>query len=123
METVLIQTSKPYIFMILLIRPINGPHREKTCLRGFAINTGADQPAHPRSLISAFVIRFLDSFICKHATGEISIFYIVSVAEETGLNLALTETLKTGFLRVEAQITLTRKSTVVCLGIPHLFTS
>ena len=37
----------------------NGPRREKTCLRGFANNTGADQPARPRSLISAFVIRFL----------------------------------------------------------------
>ena len=37
---------------------INGPRREKTCLRGFANNTGADQPAHTRSLISAFVIRF-----------------------------------------------------------------
>ena len=36
-----------------------GPRRKKTCLRGFANNTGADQPAHPRSLISAFVIRFL----------------------------------------------------------------
>ena len=34
-----------------------GPRREKTCLRGFANNTGADQPAHPRSLISTFVIR------------------------------------------------------------------
>ena len=31
---------------------------EKTCLRGFTNNTGADQPAHPRSLISAFVIAF-----------------------------------------------------------------
>ena len=47
-----------------------GPRREKTCLREFAINTGADQPAHPRSLISAFVIRFLESIICKLATGE-----------------------------------------------------
>ena len=37
---------------------IYGPRREKTCLRGFANNTGADQPAHTRSLISAFVIRF-----------------------------------------------------------------
>ena len=37
-------------------------------------NTGADQPAHPRSLISAFVIRFLASFICKLATSEISNF-------------------------------------------------
>ena len=47
----------------------NGPRRKKTCLRGFAKNTGADQPAHPRSLISAFVIRFLESIIGKLATG------------------------------------------------------
>ena len=47
---------------------------EKTCLRGFANNTGADQPAHPRSLISTFVIRFLESTISKLATSEISIF-------------------------------------------------
>ena len=46
-----------------------GPRRKKTCLRGFAKNTGADQPAHPRSLISAFVIRFLESIIGKLATG------------------------------------------------------
>ena len=52
----------------------NGPQLEKTCLRGFANNTGADQPAHPRSLISAFVIRFLESIMCKLATGEFSIF-------------------------------------------------
>ena len=52
----------------------NGPQREKTCLRGFANNTGAYQPAHPRSLISAFVIRVLESIICKLATYEISIF-------------------------------------------------
>ena len=51
-----------------------GPRREKTCLRGFANNTGADQSAHPRSLISAFVIRFLESIQCKLATSEISIF-------------------------------------------------
>ena len=48
-----------------------GPRREKTCLRGFARNTGADQPARPRSLISAFVIRFLENVICKLATVEI----------------------------------------------------
>ena len=41
-----------------------GPRREKTCLRRFANNTGADQPAHPRSLISAFVVHFLESSIC-----------------------------------------------------------
>ena len=53
---------------------ITGPRRKKTCLRGFANNTGADQPAHPRSLISAFVIHVLESIICKLDTGEISIF-------------------------------------------------
>ena len=53
---------------------LNGPRREKTCLRGFANNTGADQPAHSRSLISAFVIRFYESTICRLATDEISIF-------------------------------------------------
>ena len=50
------------------------PRREKTCLRRFANNTGADQSAHPRCLISAFVIQFLESVICNFATGEISIF-------------------------------------------------
>ena len=38
-----------------------------------ANNTGADQPGHPRSLISTFVIRFLESIICKLVTGEISL--------------------------------------------------
>ena len=50
------------------------------------------------SLISAFVIRFLERTICKPAIGEISICLLVSVAEETGLKLALLETPKTGFL-------------------------
>ena len=73
---------------------IYGLRREKPCLRGFAKNTGADQPAHPRSLISAFVIHFLESSICKLATGEISTFLPVTVAEETGLKLALSETIE-----------------------------
>ena len=40
---------------------------------GFVNNKGADQPAHPRRLISASVIHFLDSIISKLATGEVSI--------------------------------------------------
>ena len=76
----------------------NGPRREKTCLRRFANNTGADQPAHPRSLISPFVLRFLERTISKLATNEISIFQLVSVAEQAGLNLTLSETPKIGFL-------------------------
>ena len=53
---------------------INGRRREKTCLLWFANNKGADQPAHPCSLISAFVIRLLESIISILATSEISIF-------------------------------------------------
>ena len=38
------------------------PRHETTCLMPYANNKGADhdQPAHPRSLISAFIVRFLD---------------------------------------------------------------
>ena len=54
-------------------RKSNGPRHEKTCLREFAKNKGTDQPAHPRSLISAFVIRFLESTISKLCTSEILI--------------------------------------------------
>ena len=61
-------------------------------------NKGADQPANPRRLISAFVIHCLESTISKHATSEISIFYLVSVAEETEFNVPLSETLKTGYV-------------------------
>ena len=39
---------------------VNGPGRKKTCLRRFVNNNGADQPAHPRSLISPFVIHLLE---------------------------------------------------------------
>ena len=64
---------------------------------GFTNNTGADQPAHLRRLISTFVIHFLKSIISKLATGEISNFFLVSEAEETCLNIVLSETPKTGF--------------------------
>ena len=47
-------------------------------------NKGADQLAHPRSLISAFAIHLLNSIILKHAPIEISLFYLVSVAEKAG---------------------------------------
>ena len=39
----------------------------------FANNKGADQPAHVRRLIRAFVIVFLERIISDLATGEISI--------------------------------------------------
>ena len=41
---------------------------------GFTNNKGPDKPAHPRSPISAFVIRVFGSIISRLALGEISIF-------------------------------------------------
>ena len=58
----------------MCVTSLNEFRREKTCLWGFANNTGADQPAHPRSLISTFVIRVLESTISKLASSEISFF-------------------------------------------------
>ena len=51
-----------------------GPGHAKTCLMPYANNKGADQPAHPRSLISTFVVRCLDSMICILAISEVSRF-------------------------------------------------
>ena len=58
---------------------------------GLVSNKGADQPAHPHSLLSAFVFRSFESIISR-----------LSVAKETDLSLALTKRLKTGLFCVEA---------------------
>ena len=74
---------------IKLQRILYGSWSEKTCLRGFAYNKDADQPAHLHSLFSGIVIHLLESTISKLATGEISIFLLVSVAVQDGLNLTV----------------------------------
>ena len=61
-------------------------------------NKGADQPAHPDSLISAFVIHCLDSIIPLASVSEISSLYVASVVAQAGLSLPWSQTLKTGFL-------------------------
>ena len=48
------------------------PGHEKMYLMSYANNKDADQPAHPRSLISAFVVRFVDSIISVDSLAEIS---------------------------------------------------
>ena len=50
-------------------------------------NKGADQPAHPCSLISTFVVPCLNSTICTLAIAKVSKFWLVSVAEQAGLSL------------------------------------
>ena len=72
--------------------------REEFCHGGSANNKGADQLAHRRSLISAFAIHLLNSIILKLAPSEISLLYLVSVAEKAGYGMILSETLKTGFV-------------------------
>ena len=59
-------------------------------------NKGEYQPAHPPSLISAFVICFMESMMCRLATNEISV-WLVPVAEQVGLNHTKCKTPKTGF--------------------------
>ena len=49
-------------------------------------------------LISAFVVRCLDSIIPLVSISEISSLYLASVAAQAGLSLTLSETPKTGFL-------------------------
>ena len=59
----------------------------------YANNKGADQPAHPRSLISTFVVCCLDSVIPHLAIAEISRLYLISEAD-----LTWSQTPKAGFL-------------------------
>ena len=62
-----------FLLRIMTTRhPLNEPRHEKTCFMPYANNKGADQPAHSHSLISAFVVRCLDSTIPLLARAEIS---------------------------------------------------
>ena len=76
---------------------IIGPRREKTCLREFAKNKSADQTAQAQS-DQRLCFSLFESIIFKLATCEFSTFFLVSVAEQAGLNLALSEIPKIGFL-------------------------
>ena len=52
-----------------------------------ANNKDQDQPAHSHSLISTFVIRYLESIKVQLAQCKISIFQLVFVAEQASLAL------------------------------------
>ena len=74
------------------------------CLMSYANNNGADQAAHPRSLISAFVVRCLDSVMSLDYIPEISRLLLAFVAAQAGLCLAWSETPEDTFCRVVAQM-------------------
>ena len=46
----------------------------RKCAMSYANNKGAEQPAHPRSLISVFIVRCLDSIISLDSIAEMSRF-------------------------------------------------
>ena len=58
----------------------------------YANNKGANQPAHPRSLISTFIVSCLDCIMSLVSISEISSLYLVSVATQGGLSLTWSET-------------------------------
>ena len=64
----------------------------------YANNKGADQFAHPRSLISAFAVRCLDGTIPLVFISEISSLCLAYLAAQAVLCLTLSQTPKTGFL-------------------------
>ena len=76
------------------------------CLMSYANNNDADQPAHPRSLISAFIIRCLDSIISLDNIAEISRLQLASVAEQASLSLTWSETPEDTFSHGLAHINL-----------------
>ena len=67
-------------------------------------NKAADQPAHPRSLISTFVVRCLDGVMSLVSITEISNLMLAFVAEQAGLSLTWLETPEDTFSHDEAQM-------------------
>ena len=66
-------------------------------------NKCPDQPAHPRSLISNFVVCFLRRIIPRLVSCEIiSIFYLACLAEGAGLRLAFVGNPEDRFSRIVA---------------------
>ena len=62
------------------------PHMRKLFMP-YANNKGADQPAHPRGLISIFVVCCLDSILPFLAKSKISRPLLVSEVEQAGLSI------------------------------------
>ena len=62
-------------------------------------NKVADQSAHPRNLISAFVFRCLDSIVPLLAIAETSRLQLASVVDQTGLSLTWLQTHENTFSR------------------------
>ena len=92
------------LIRIMIFKIMNEPSHEKMCLMSYANNKGTDQPVHPRSLISAFVVRCLDSVMSLVSVTKISSLMLVSVAEQASLSLTWSKTSEDTFSQYKAQI-------------------
>ena len=70
----------------------------------YSNNKGADQPAHPSSLISAFVVRSLVNVMSLVSVTKISNLILASVAEQASLSLTWSETPEGTFSHDKAHI-------------------
>ena len=91
----------------------------------YSHSKGADQPAHPRSLISAFVVCCLDSIIPLLSISEISSLYLASLETQAGLCLTWSQTPKTGFLatRLNFDLLILKAGKAKGRGVSYIFTS
>ena len=89
----------------------------------YANNKGADQPAHPRYLISAFVVRCLDSVMSLVSVTKISSLTLASVAEQAGLSLTWSETPEDTFSHDEAQLYIVKKKKNEILKVKNVKSS
>ena len=67
--------------------------REKTYIREFANEEGSGQSAHPRSLISIFVIRLIERIISRYDCTPLA-----SLCSRGDLSLAVSEPPKIGYV-------------------------
>ena len=74
-----------------------------------------EQQRRPRSLISAFLVRCLDSIISLDSIAEISRLKLASVAEQTSLSLTWSETPEDTFSHDEAHVFFNRLSCSGCI--------
>ena len=88
----------------------------------YANNKGADQPAHPRSLISAFVVRCLASVMSLASVTKISSLLLASVAEQASLSLTWSETPEDTFSHDGAHI-IKCKKTSLFISFPCIFSA
>ena len=97
------------------------PGHKKTCLMSYANNKAADQPAHPCSLISTFVVRCLDSVMSLVSVTKISSLMLASVAEQASLSLTWSETPEDTFSHDEAHISSTTETIMLLTETMYMY--